>query len=164
MYVQYNTVNAVNWKFTKQRNLLWVDWAHPCCRCDPGNLPRIYWLNCDCSVGHQSTMKEYKLEMNYSAKHNIASHAGRLPVPCIQEATKTTGSRPCRSWRAFIHKTTKGFRNTLKRATIRVSRTVIFFSQCCWEKAGNTFFLSALRIHTTSKTSQVVQIINGFIP
>lgn len=78
IYVQYNTMSLVYWKFTKQRNLPWVGWAHPCCRCDPGSLPMIYWLNCGCSVGRQSTRKktvQTRSKLHKQAKGRLQSRA-----------------------------------------------------------------------------------------
>lgn len=83
----------------------------------------IYWLNCGCSVGRQSTRKkQYKLEVNYTNKQKVASKAERLPVPCTQEAMKETGSRPFRNWGLYERKQ-RFLDNTLQnaRGEIRVS-------------------------------------------
>lgn len=69
-------MSVLYWQFTKQRNLPWVGWAHPCCRCDPDSLPMIYWLNCGYSVGRQSTKKKKTVQTKYTL-HNQAQR--RLP-------------------------------------------------------------------------------------
>ena len=106
IYVQYNTMSVLYWQFTKQRNLPWVGWAHPCCRCDPDSLPMIYWLNCGYSVGRQSTKKK-KTVQTKNTPHNQAQR--RLPSratscslwKCTKEERKETGSHPFRNWEVY---------------------------------------------------------------
>ena len=63
----------------------------------------IYWLNCGYSAGRQSSKKkkQYKLNIHHTTKHNVASQAGGLPVPCTQEEMKETGSHPFRNWEVY---------------------------------------------------------------